>query len=199
MDYPSSGTPLPIGYTPQSLQDYYKALSAPIDQQTQANAGAAQTGAIARGLGGTPTETGGVASANYYGQLAKSQALGQLGFQMAGLANQDALIKSQQDWQGKQNDLQRQYGISMEQLGANNKMNQMNTENRFGYQSGLAGLAARLGGMAIGGPAGGAVAGAVVDSGAGQQLYPGGSNYPAAMPPMRASWNPMSGVPGWGQ
>ncbi len=146
---PPSGTPLPAGFTPQSISDYYKSLIAPIDQQTEANVGSAQTSAVARGLGGTPAESGGMAAAQYYGDLGKSQTMGNLAFNMAGLANQSSLIKGQQDWQAGQNALNRQYGLTEQQIGQGWQSGMANTMNRYGYQSGIANLGAAIGGGAL--------------------------------------------------
>jgi hypothetical protein len=142
-----NGGSLPIGYTPASLGAYFQGQLDPIQRQTAQNVGSAQTSAIARGLAGTPTETGAVGTAQHYGDIASNQALGNLSMNMAGLANQDALIKSQQDWQSGENALNRDQATKLAQMGYNFGGNQAATANRYGYQSGIAGLAAGAAGL----------------------------------------------------
>ncbi len=156
-DAPASGAPLPIGYTPDTLQNYYKSLLAPIDQDTAFQTGKARTDAAAGGMEGTATETGGVAAANYYGGLRKDAAASGLAFNMAGLANQDALIKQQQDWQGGQNNLNRAEldadrtsRETLARMGYDFKGREDQINFRHGYQGQIAGLGANIAGQAIG-------------------------------------------------
>lgn len=145
---------LPIGYTPSTLSSYFQGQLAPIQMQTDQNVGSAQTSAVARGLSGTPTETGAMGTAKYYGDLAKNQALGSLSMNMAGLSNQDALIKSQQEWQSHESALDRTEREKLAQMGYDFTGSRDATLNRYGYQAGIAGLPAAIGGAAIGGWAG---------------------------------------------
>lgn len=146
----SSGTPLPLGFTSDDLNSYYQSLINPIEATTQQNVQSAQTNAVARGLDGTATETGGMAGAQYYGDMAKANALGGLKFQMAGLSNQDALIGSQQNWQANQNQLNRQQQITLDQMGYGFKSSLMGQQNKYNVSSGLMGLGSSIAGSGIG-------------------------------------------------
>lgn len=141
---------LPVGYTPDSLNSYFQGQLAPIDQQTAQNVGSAQTSAVARGLAGTPTETGAMGTAKYYGDLAKNQAAGSLAMNMAGLSNQDALIKGQQQWQSGENTLARQQQLQLANLGYGFQTGENRQQNIWGQQAGLAGLGSNMAGSAAG-------------------------------------------------
>ncbi len=145
----TSGMPLPIGYSQQTLQDYYKSLINPIEMDTASQRGSARTDAAARGLEGTATETGGVAAADYFGGMRKDAALGGLAMNMSGLANQDALIKEQQGWQSGESEKDRALKLQLAQMGYDFEGNMAATQNRYGYQAGIAGLGSSiLGGAA---------------------------------------------------
>lgn len=146
-----SSSSLPAGYTPGTLSSYYSSLLAPIDASTSAAVGQAKTDAAARGLEGTPTETGGVAAANYYGGLQKNQALGSLAMNMAGLGNQDQEIAQQQTWQSGENALNRAAGVNLAQMGYANQQAMAHQQNVWNQQSGVASGIAGLAGAALGG------------------------------------------------
>ncbi len=146
----AAAPPLPIGYTQDTLQNYYKSLINPIDQDTARQAGGARTDAAARGLEGTATETGGVAAANYYGGLRKDAAASGLAFNMAGLSNQDALIKQQQDWQHNESQLSRDATERLAKMGYDFKADQANTDWRHQYQGAVVGGLASGAGYAAG-------------------------------------------------
>lgn len=141
---------LPAGYTPGTLSSYFAGQMAPIQAQTAQNVGSAQTSAVARGLAGTPTETGAMGTAKYYGDLAGNNAMGNLAMNMAGLSNQDALISGQQQWQSGENALNRQQQLQLANLGYNFQGNMASTQNRYGYQAGIAGLGSSIAGGAAG-------------------------------------------------
>lgn len=130
----AKGAPMPMGFNSGTLDEYYKSLTQPIDERTEAGVGMAQSEALARGLEGTPTETGGVAAARHFGSMEKTNALGALKFNLAGMTNQDERLKQQQAWQGKQNLYNRFQQLQMDQEWGDRQ----NTLNRHGYQNAIA-------------------------------------------------------------
>ena len=155
------GVPTPAGFTPESLRDYYAAMLVPIEEEQAMNEGQARTSAYARGLEGTPTETGGVAAAQYYGGLARTQARGNLGYQMAGLAHEDAGREDIQSFQAGENVLDRAerekdraQQAKMASMGYGFQRDFEALQNRRGYQTGLWNLAAKFVGNLAGRGAG---------------------------------------------
>ena len=140
---------LPTGYTPQGVNSYFQGMLQPIQMQTANQVGSAQTSAVARGLAGTPTETGSMGTAKYYGNVAENQAAGNLAMNMAGLSNQDALIANQQNWQAQQASLSRQQQTDLARMGYSFQTGANRQQNVWQQQAGVAGMgSALLGGVA---------------------------------------------------
>lgn len=166
------GIPTPKGFTDTSLQDYYNALKIPIEMDTARNRGRARTEAYASGLGGTPTETGGVAAADYYGGLRKDQALGDMGFRLAGLSNQDARFTEGNQFQAGESRLGREHQTSLTRLQAELNADAENTKNRRDMQASLWQLPLKLGAGVLGSFAGGWGAGKGMGAGVGASAPP---------------------------
>lgn len=148
------GAPLPAGFTPDTLQSYYKSLTDPIDLETMGARGRARGDALSRGLEGTPTEMGGVAAADYYGGLRKDRALGDIAFRMAGLGNENQQAKLGREFQHDEAGLQRSWQSDEAALGRkfqqDESRHQLGEQNRMGYQSALWNLPGQVAGVATG-------------------------------------------------
>jgi hypothetical protein len=152
----TQGLPVPSGFTDDSIENYYRALMQPIQQDTKLGISDARSGAMERGLEGTPTEFSGVESARYYGGQRGDAAMGNLGYQLAGLkfqGNESALgrdlTRDEWEWQSKENELQRAYGRQMAQMGYDWQGNQENTRRRWEYQGQIANIGMQLGSQLV--------------------------------------------------
>ena len=153
MDY-TSGMPIPQGFSKDTLEDYYKGMIQPIKSDTTMQVGQVRSNMLERGLEGTPSETGGVAAANYYGGLRKDQLRGTTGMGMAQMGNQDYWKNYGYDWNKEENKTSREFNAAQQEklLRLQNDFagDAANTAYRRGYQSQLWNAGASLAIMGAG-------------------------------------------------
>lgn len=169
--------PLPFGFDQELVNKYRKSLEDPILAQGAHNEAAAHSGAIERGLTGTPFETLGTAAAKGNTQRAVAGVNSDLAWKMAGLTNQDARTKAGWDFQSKEAEKDRVL-----------RREQSQDEEEGGLFAGLGSIA----GGVLGGPIGAGIGGSIGNLFKKKAATPQGSQVPYYLAKGGGDWAPPS-------